>query len=76
VLVTPEIFGKACGSYFTKYSWRNATLDDFINHLDQEFSKLNLGFSLQEWKNEWIQTAGLNEIEAIWAPTNNVLKIR
>lgn len=66
MLLTPELFGKSCGKYFQRYAWDNAELSDFIRHLDIEFSQLNLGFTLEEWKDEWITKAGMNEIEPIW----------
>jgi len=47
--------------YFHKYAFKNATLNDFIENLDIEFLKKNLGFTLAEWKDQWICKAGLNE---------------
>jgi aminopeptidase N len=31
---------------------------------------MNLGFTLQEWKVEWLETAGLNEIQPIFNPSD------
>lgn len=31
-------FGAACGQYFKKFGWRNATLDDLIQSLQSKFN--------------------------------------
>jgi hypothetical protein len=53
-LITPKVFGKTCGKYFKKYGFSNATLDNLIDELSIPFSERELGFSLYEWKKEWI----------------------
>jgi aminopeptidase N len=41
-----------------------------IRHLNKFFDpEKKLGFSLEEWKKEWIQTAGLNECYPEFDPT-------
>ena len=62
-LITPKVFGQACGKYFKKFGWKNATLENLIEELSIPFQDRDLGFSLYEWNNEWIQQAGMNEIE-------------
>jgi aminopeptidase N len=36
--------------YFAAFAWKNASLNDFIHFLDEEFKKSNQGFTLEEWK--------------------------
>jgi len=69
-LIGEENFGKALNGYFTKHAWGNTTLDDFIGAL-QEYYKPNIAnapSSLNEWKAEWLETAGLNKGEPVWDP--------
>ena len=51
-------FGKALESYFRKYEWSNATIDDFLAEM-QKMLKLE-GFTLEEWKVMWLEKASLN----------------
>ena len=53
-----ENFGKALESYFRKYEWSNATIDDFLAEM-QKMLKLE-GFTLEEWKIMWLEKASLN----------------
>ena len=48
-LMGDERFGRGCGNYFKKFAFNNATLKDFIEELDKEFSKSNNDFTLHEW---------------------------
>lgn len=76
----PAAFGKACGAYFSKHGWSNATLDDLIEALNDAFKAQNHDFTLFDWKEEWICKAGMNEVIAEWNPNdeNNeaVLRIK
>lgn len=45
-LLGHDSFSKAMKSYFHQYAFKNSTLNDFINVLDVEFAKKNLGFTL------------------------------
>ena len=65
-LITPPVFGKACGNYFKKYGWQNAVLDNLI----EELNLVADGIDLNEWKDEWIKKAGMNEVEAQWDIAN------
>lgn len=62
-LVGEEGFSLGLGAYFKEFAFRNATLADFIGHLDAQFTKQNLGFTLRQWQEEWIQHAGLNIVQ-------------
>ncbi|CAD8081253.1 unnamed protein product [Paramecium sonneborni] len=57
-------FGQACGAYFKEFGWKNAVLQDLIDHLQKKFD--NPDFTLSQWKQQWIETAGMNEIEPEW----------
>ncbi|CAK86275.1 unnamed protein product (macronuclear) [Paramecium tetraurelia] len=61
-------FGEACGNYFRKFGWKNAVLQDLIDHLQEKFD--NPEFTLSYWKQQWIETAGMNEIEPQWDQTD------
>ncbi|CAD8060911.1 unnamed protein product [Paramecium primaurelia] len=61
-------FGEACGNYFRKFGWKNAVLQDLIDHLQEKFD--NPEFTLSQWKKQWIETAGMNEIEPQWDQTD------
>merc|ERR1719259_1413178 len=63
-LIGHEKFSNNLGSYFHTYKWSNSTLDDFIQKMEQNIEDLNLPFTLNQWNKDWIQTAGLNEVEA------------
>jgi aminopeptidase N len=72
-LIGEENFGKAMSSYFKKFEWSNATLSDFIASL-QEYYKPEFQGSpanLNDWKAEWLQTAGLNECIPVFNPSDN-----
>ncbi|EAS02835.3 peptidase M1 family aminopeptidase (macronuclear) [Tetrahymena thermophila SB210] len=69
-LIGEQNFSSAMKRYFNKFAFKNADLNDFIENLDVEFQTLNLGFSLKEWQQEWISTAGLNECQPEFDPNN------
>ncbi|EGR28494.1 hypothetical protein IMG5_174220 [Ichthyophthirius multifiliis] len=80
-LMGEQSFSKALQTHFHKYAFKNATLDDFIEVLNEEFQKSNqYPFSLNEWQQKWIQTAGLNECQPIFNKESKsketVLKIK
>jgi len=61
-LVGHEGFSLGLKRYFTSHYNSNTTIKEFIAALSIEFDKLQLGFTLEQWKEEWICTAGLNEV--------------
>lgn len=73
-LLGEEGFSRAIAQYFSKYKWDNAKLDDFFFFLQREYEqnlKNDKSFNLDEdWKNHWLNTAGLNECVAIWNEKN------
>jgi aminopeptidase N len=58
-LLGPETFRKGVHNYLTKYSWRNAKLEDFIGSLGEA-----AGRDLSGWTRQWLYEAGVNTIAA------------
>jgi aminopeptidase N len=57
--ISPEKFQKGVQIYFQKHAFQNTRLDDFMGALTEASGK-----DLNEWKKMWLQTAGVNQIEA------------
>ena len=53
--------------YFDTYAWKNTTLRQFLGALEH-----GAGRDLQEWSRLWIETEGLNTIEASWQANGEV----
>lgn len=58
-LLGAETFRKGVHNYLVKYSWKNATLDDFIGSLGEA-----AGRDLKGWTREWLYQPGVNTIAA------------
>lgn len=74
-LIGEESFSISLQKYFNKYKWKNADSSDFFQIINEEFQKKNLPFTLEEWRKEWIHTAGLNELEAEYEKNKHELII-
>jgi len=61
-LLGEETFRKGVHNYLVKYSWQNATLDDFISTLGQ-----TAGRDLTAWTDQWLYNAGVNTIAATYS---------
>lgn len=46
-LIGQESFSKALASYFKKYQFSNAVLNDLLAEMNPYFQRLNLGYSLE-----------------------------
>ncbi len=57
-----ETFRRGVNDYLVRYSWRNATLDDFIDALAKA-----AGRDLRPWAREWLYEAGVNTLAADFA---------
>jgi len=68
-LLGEDVFRKGVHNYLVKYSWQNATLDDFINTLGQ-----TAGRDLSGWTKEWLYHAGVNTIAANYSCSNGKIK--
>lgn len=71
-LIGEENFGKALQHYFKKFAWGNATLENFVDSLQLFYkpSSPNFPSDLKSWQKQWLETAGLNEVEPVWDPSN------
>jgi aminopeptidase N len=58
-LLGEEVFRKGVHNYLTKFSYQNATLDDFIGALGDA-----AGRDLKPWTAEWLYQAGVNTVTA------------
>lgn len=58
-LLGPDTFRKGVHNYLTKYSYKNAKLEDFIGSLGEA-----AGRDLSGWTREWLYQAGVNTIAA------------
>ena len=64
--VGPENFQKGVRSYFKKYQWGNASLNDFVREIARASGK-----ELESWSIGWLQSAGLNSTKPIWHGDDN-----
>ena len=67
-LLTPETFRLGVHNYLIKYSYKNATLDDFINTLSETAKR-----DLSEWKQQWLYQPGVNTIEVDYQCANGTI---
>ena len=67
-LMGSQNFSKSLGEYFHRFEWENATIDDFLDSLSNNF-KSEGGFTLQHWKKEWLEAPSLNNFELKWEPS-------
>lgn len=67
-LVGEENFSAGLKNYFDRFSWGNATIDDFLQDLEPFFPSAIV--SLEVWKTTWLETPSLNVFEAIWDPAS------
>lgn len=71
-IIGHEKFSKSLKDYFSEFSYSNAELSDFLNKMQQNSSQ---GFNMNEFNQQWIETAGLNVIESIYDNNGNILTI-
>ena len=67
-IMQEENFSKALSIYFGKYAFKNATLNDFMSEMQNHF-KIN-DFTLDEWRQLWLEKASLNQLEGKWDPAD------
>jgi aminopeptidase N len=68
-LMKEENFSKALSEYFHHYEWSNATIGDFLEHMQKHFTVTE--FNLSDWRQMWLEKASLNVIQAAWDPTDS-----
>ena len=61
-------FRRGVCSYFKKYQWGNASLNDFIYEIASSSGK-----ELETWSQGWLQSAGLNSAKPVWHCDDNGL---
>jgi len=76
-LIGENSFSKGVSGYFKEFEWNNATLDDFIKHLQSTYTPNNPMYpaDLNIWKHDWLKKAGLNEATPSWDPKTNKITI-
>ncbi|CAG9332075.1 unnamed protein product [Blepharisma stoltei] len=62
-LVGKEVFAESLKSYIKKYQFSNADFQDLIDIIIEQ--ALDSDISIQDWAEDWIKTAGVNELEPI-----------
>ena len=69
-LIGEEKFSDNLKNYFSKYGWGNATLKNFLDEISNtEGGDKHKAYDLNNFNASWIETAGLNQIEASWDPS-------
>ena len=62
-VIGEETFSIALENYFHKYAFKNTCLEDLLAEFDRELTKLpEPKINILEWKEDWINKAGLNKI--------------
>lgn len=74
-LVGQDSFSAALKTYFHRYEFGNAVLDDLLASMESYFQKSNIGFSLNQWKQMWLETPGTNVLSCTWSPGDNKLTV-
>ena len=70
-LIGEEAFSKALSTYFHKYAFGNAVLDDLLAEIEPHFKAAQLGISLNDWKKMWLETSGCNILSCKWNAGGN-----
>jgi len=72
-----DTFSKAMTAYFNKYQWSNTKLQDLLDEMkaavleDHGEQEKGTVLDIDNWKDEWIGTSGLNVISPEWDPSDN-----
>ena len=72
-LMGEDNFSKSLSSYFKRFEWSNATIDDFLKELENNFHEKE--FTLEQWKQMWLMTASLNVFEVSWQQKDNKITL-
>ncbi len=68
-LLGEEVFRNGVHNYLTKYAYKNASLDDFIDSLSRAANR-----DLTLWKQQWLYSAGVNTITAKYTCAKGKIK--
>ncbi len=65
-IIGEESFSNALENYFHKHAYKNTDLDDLLFEFDLELKKNpNNKIDINQWKQDWINQAGLNQLEVV-----------
>ena len=68
-----ENFRDGMRHYFSFHKWRNADLEDFFTSLKYIAVNRKLNINLDDWKRDWICTAGYNEMNVFSTVENDTI---
>jgi aminopeptidase N len=71
--IREESFSNGLKQYFQTYAWDNTVTDDFLDQMVIALGDKNT-FDLKTLCKEWIEKAGLNEVEAEWDDESGIIK--
>lgn len=66
-LAGKDKFSAALKVYFKKHAWKNTVLEDLFTELSAVLGKSEGPLDLQRFREDWIETAGLNTVTAEWS---------
>lgn len=67
-LISHEKFSNALKSYFGKYGFKNATLNDFLQEIKNVLTDQTGPFDMDNWRDSWLKTSGHNKLSVKWDP--------
>ena len=72
-LIGRDNFSKSMEIYFNKFAYKNTELKDLLDIFREvvgQTDKLEEHLDFDQWKADWLKTAGLNEVTIKWDPKN------
>ena len=68
-LIGEKNFSDNIRNYFERFKWGSATLKDFLGEIsNSEVKSSHRAYDMEFFNQEWIEKAGLNQIETRWKP--------
>ncbi len=64
-LVGQNQFSTGLKSYFGRFAWSNATINDFLADFSPYFPER---VTSDDWRKSWLETPSLNFFESMWDP--------
>jgi aminopeptidase N len=76
-IIGEESFSRALKNYFHKHAFKNIDLEDLLTEFDQELKKQpGKTIDIHQWKEDWINQAGLNQIEVMREESTKEVTLR
>lgn len=78
-LISKETFSSAMKIYFHRFAWSCADIDDLLDCCKEVLGEQDHPYlDLKQWKEDWLQTPGINELTPFWSPNTvtGILRIR